>query len=339
MHSRMIGKIGIAICALVANLEQPGLAQVDTVVTRSENSETTAKRRGVITDWTGSTLSLQSDTRTREIDNDRIVEIQTTWNADYLLGKQLLGNGKTSEAAAKLRLALTGETRPWAQTIIRSELVRAMSAAGDDAAAIEEFARIVAVDPQTRFLYLIPLPWSGSVGNASVEKLAQSLLTSSEPALQLIAASWLTSGAERAKAIQILEKLAKDYEPGIAALAAAQLWRTEIATADETKVSTWQKRILQMPNSLRAGPYYVLASAQARLNQNQEAAINFMRIPILYPEQVALCAASLYKCARILHNDGHTNEARTLWTELLQEYPESVWAQQVDTSLLKTQSN
>ena len=94
-----------------------------------------------------------------------------------------------------------------------------------------------------------------------------------------------------------------------------------------------------MPTTLRAGPYYVLAAAQARLNQKQQAAINLMRIPILFPEQEALSAASLYKCAKLMHNDGQSDEAKMLWTELLQDHPESVWAKQVDTSLFKSQNN
>ena len=339
MSSRLCGTIGVTVFVMWANIGQPGIAQVDTVVTRSENSEKTAKRRGLITDWTGSSLSLKSGTRTREIDNDRIVEIQTNWNADYLRGEQLLDKGNTSEAAEKLRLALASETRPWAQTIIRSELVRALLAAEENAAAIEEFGKIVAVDPQTRFLYLVPLPWSGSVGNARVQELAQQSLVSRDPVMQLIGASWLTGGSDRAKAIQLLEKLANDFESRIAFLAAGQLWRTQVATADESKIGNWEQKILQMPKPLRAGPYYVLAMAQARLNQNEKAAINFMRIPILFPEQTALCAASLYKAARLLHNDGQTSEARTLWSELLSDHPESLWAKQVDASLLKTQNN
>lgn len=339
MVSRLIGTIGITACLLLTILGQPGLAQVDTVVTRGDNSSATAKHRGVITNWTGPSLSLQNGTRTREIDNDRIVEIQTSWNPDYLLGKQLLETGKVSQAAAKLRTALAGETRPWAQTIIRSELVRALSAAEDYPVAIQEFAKIIAADPNTRFMHLVPLPWSGSVGNASVEKIAQPLLASSETALQLIGASWLTGGSDRARARRVLEKLATDDEPEIAGLAAAQLWRTEIASVDQMKAGHWEQRILQMPNSVRAGPYYVLAMAQARLNQDQQAAVNLMRIPILFPEQEALCSASLYKCAKLLHNSGQTDEAKTLWTELLQNHPESIWAKQVDTSLLNTQDN
>jgi tetratricopeptide (TPR) repeat protein len=324
---------------LSTSLAQPTVAQVDTVVTRSENSAGTAKRRGVITDWKGSSLSLQSETRTRQIDNDRIVEIQTSWNSDYLLAKQLLDNGQTGAAAEKLRAAMASEMRPWAQTIIRSDLVRALCASDDYSAAIEEFAQIIAADPQTRFLYLIPLPWSGSLGNARVENLAQPLLSSTEPTLQLIGASWLIGGPERAKATQILQKLATDGDPGVAGLAAAQLWRMEIGSADETKVASWERRIMQMPNPLRAGPYYVLATAQARLKETQPAAVNWMRIPILFPQQDALSAASLYKCASLLHNDGQTDEARTLWTELLQDYPESMWAKQVDKNLLDTQNN
>lgn len=338
MSSKLAQFIQIAICACALNLGQTGFVQEDAVIVRHPSGKT-VKRRGVITSWTGSELSLKSGTRTRAIDNDRIVEIQTSWNTNYTEGKQLLAKGDYREAAEKFRKAVAEEKRQWAQLIIRAALVRAYSASDQNAAAVEEFAKIIGGDPQTRFMHLIPLPWSGSVGNAALKSQAKTWLESSNPVLQLIGASWLTSGVDRSLAIQKLKKLAQDEEPIISRLAAAQILRTEITAVDEQQVSKWEQKISQMPESERAGPYFVLGLAQARLGQNQRAAINLMKIPILFPDQNALSAAALYKCANVLHNDGRTEEARILWNELLTDHPNSIWAQQVDTGLLQSQNN
>ena len=83
-----------------------------------------------------------------------------------------------------------------------------------------------------------------------------------------------------------------------------------------------------MPRDLRAGPYLVLAEAQARAGLIEQALVNLMRIPILYPEQRTLCAAALYRAASLLHNKGQTEQAQTLLNELITYYPQTIWAQQ-----------
>lgn len=324
----------IFLIMLLITPNAPALAQPDTVVSRSQSGKN-AKRRGTIVEWKGGSLSIQSGSRTRDIDNHRIVGIQTSWHDSYEKAKPLLDAGKPVQAIVLFREALSNENRTWAQNIIRAELVRAYSASEQHAEAIREFVRILATDPQTRFMSFIPLPWSGSSGNTAVRDIARELIDSREPAAKLIGASWLTSGNDRAKAIQVLEKLAKDFEPEIAYLALAQLWRTETGIANRAKLDRWNQKILEMPKPLRAGPYFVLANAQANSKLADSAALNWMRIPILFPDQSHLCAASLYKCAKLMQNDGQTKQAQTLWTELLSKYPNSIWAKQIDPSQLQ----
>ena len=83
-----------------------------------------------------------------------------------------------------------------------------------------------------------------------------------------------------------------------------------------------------MPRQFRAGPLFVLAGAQANCQKTDLALINYMRIPILHPQQRALAAAALYRSAGLLHNKGDAKQSKAVLNELLSKYPETIWAQQ-----------
>ena len=297
----------------------------DTVVVRRQDSQQTLKRRGTIVEWKGLSLTLNSNGREREIDNDEIVEVQTGWGQDYVEGVRELKQGKTNQAVIKLQSALASESRPWAKRIIRSRLVDAFQTLEQPAAAVEQFLLIVREDPQTRFLHLAPLPWTGS--SNALQSQAQQWIQSREPLMQLIGASWLLSGPQRQQAIKVLESLARDIDARIKNIAIAQLWRTR-TTVNQRQTEVWQGIIEKMPRSLRAGPYLVLADAQARTGLTELAQINLMRIPILYPDQQSLSAAALYRAANLMHNGGDTQRAQSLLNELVTNYPQTIWAQQ-----------
>lgn len=304
-----------------------GYAQTepDTVIVRRQNSDQTIKRRGTIVEWKGMSLTLSSNGREREIDNDEIVEVQTTWSKDYVEGVAELRQGTTRESIAKFQSALNSESRPWAKRIIRSQLVDAFQMTEQNVAAIEQFFEIIQEDPQTRFLHLAPLPWTGS--SNSLNRPAQKWIESRDPLTQLMGASWLLGGPQREQAIKVLESLARDIDARIKNLAIAQLWRTRTSVnAKQTKV--WQGIIDKMPRSLRAGPCFVLADAQARSGQVELAQINLMRIPVLYSDQKSLSAAALYRAAGLLHNSGKTKQAQSVLNELVTNYPQTIWAQQ-----------
>jgi tetratricopeptide (TPR) repeat protein len=313
-------------CALAISRIGSAQTQPDTVVTLRKESDQTIKRRGTIVQWKGMSLTIHSSGRDREIDNDDIVEVQTKWSEDYRSGIAELKTGKTQIAIVKLQEALKNESRPWAQRIIRSHLVDAFQSIEKPAAAVDQFLQIVREDPHTRFLHLAPLPWTGSTN--SLDQPAQKWIESDEPVQQLIGASWLLGGAQRAKAIEVLQDLSRDIDTGIRNVAIAQLWRVR-ANVNLKQTQVWQQIIDQMPRSLRAGPCFVLADAQSRAGQVDEAQVNLMRIPILYADQRSLSAAALYRTANLLHNSGQPERAQTILDELVAKYPQTVWAQQV----------
>lgn len=300
--------------------------QDDTVITRRKNSPETVKRRGTITDWKGFAITIATNAGEKKIENDAIVEVQTNWQPAYVAGLSSLEFGDLTKAIEQLRAALNSERRNWAQRIIRADLVRAYQANEKPLAAVEQFLAITKEDPQTRFFNLCPLPWLPS--NAAMNQPAQQWLKSSDPVQQLIGASWLLIGPQQKAAIQVLDELSRDIDANIKYLAIAQLWRTRNLNANARQIEVWEKLLVSMPKPIRAGPWIVLSEAQSRADQVDEAAINLLRIPILYPDQIGLSAAALYRAGHLLHNTGRTNEAQTVWNELRQQHPGSIWAQQ-----------
>ena len=299
--------------------------QVDVVITRRKDSEQTLKRKGTIVDWKGMSLTINSDGIEREIDNDQIIEVQTNWGDDYRSGLAELRTGKTQIAIVKFQEALRNESRPWVQRIIRAKLVDAFQSIEKHTSAIEQFLLIVREDPETRFLHLAPLPWTGS-GN-SIGSAATQWIESPDSVTRLIGASWLLGGPNRDQGIMLLEELSSDIDPGIKHLAIAQLWRTRVSL-NPKQVDAWQGIVERMPRNLRAGPYLVLAEAQARTGMSEMAVVNWMRIPILYAEQKTLSAAALYRSGNLLHNMGKPEQAQSILNELVTNYPQTIWAQQ-----------
>jgi len=77
-----------------------------------------------------------------------------------------------------------------------------------------------------------------------------------------------------------------------------------------------------LPDSLRAGPYYLLGLAYARLQNDEQAVLSWMRVPILFPENRPLAAQSLQEAAKSFRRLGREKEEQTLLNELKRDYPE-----------------
>ena len=317
----------LAIIGLLIS-SQTGFAQQapDIVISKRKNSTETVKRKGEITQWRGASITLNVNGRERVLDNDEIVEIKTSWHPSYLAGLEALNAGDLDTALGKFQTAISLESRPWAQRIIRADFIRACTASENHLAAIQQFLAIIKEDPYTRFFHLCPLQWVPA--NHGLTAQAQTLMGSQEPASQLIGASWLLTGADREKAERVLNELSRDIDPNIKYLAIGQLWRTRSLTINQRQIEVWKKLMTRMPKQLKPGPWLVLAEAQARLGEKDEATINLMRIPILYPEQISLSATALYRAGTLLGNSGKRTEAKLVWSELKQKYPASIWARQ-----------
>jgi hypothetical protein len=305
----------------------------DVVIVRRSDATEPLRRTGTIVDWKADSLTFSTGTSQREIDNTDIIGIETNWPVEYTTAKQQMATGHFAAATTNLQSALSTERRPWAVRIIRANLIRMHGATGNRAAAIQQFLTLIDDDPQTRFFQLCPLQWIS--GNHNLGEHAAPLMTSPDPVRQLIGASWSLTGTDSETATRVLDKLSRDIQPQIKHLAIAQLWRLRamnLKTVNAPLISVWESNIESMPAEIRAGPWFVIAETQLRLGEHESAIINFMRIPILYPNASDLSAAALYQAGLLLHNVGSQSEStdsKTIWDELKQKFPQSIWAGQI----------
>lgn len=302
-----------------------GQERVDVIVTKRENGKETVKRRGEIVDWKGDSLTLRSNGRDREIKNQEIVEVQTAWTEEYVQGCQFYEQGNVAKAAELLQKAIQTDPRDWADRIARAKLIDIYLTLEQPAAAVEQFIQILADDRETRFFYQMPIPWFDSGQN--LIQPARKWISTNDPVGKLLGASWLIESPDRDKAIKVLEELSGHADPTVKSFAIAQLWRIR-PNPSSKQVEVWKNLVNKMPRDLRAGPLSLLANGQMRAGQANEAMISLMKIRILYPKQKTLGAAALYRASLLLQNKGNTSQAKLMLSELVSQFPQSVWARQ-----------
>lgn len=330
---RWTGSLVLLLLCLIAVPPLPAIQ--DVIEVQHPRAESTVKRRGEIRGWEGTALTLQTNGREESIPNEIIVRIETAWSEDYLAGQRLLEERQFAAAVQPLAKAAAAESRPWAASIIRADLVRALSASGNDFEAVQQFLLILDRDPETRFMEFAPLAWDSAMVDAPFAALAQQCLTSPKPNIQLLGASWLLGTAERVTAVELLGKLKQDIRPEIAHLAAAQLWRGEVPRATRTQVDSWLRQVERMPPGLRAGPLLITGMAYARLEEADRALLALLELPILHPNDYRLAATGLSRAAALLATGGDAGSAQRLWNELTQRFPGTRWATEADTQIGK----
>jgi len=304
----------------------PSAIGQDVIVLRSDDS-TTTRRNGKILQWKGERLRLQANSRIRSIATDRIIDIQTSWPDPLIAARERMAAGKFDEALPQLTAAREIETREWVEQIITAELVQCLDAMDQTEAAMIEFLKLYQYDSQTRFFYLIPLPWLMAEPYPEEGRWGRKMLGSQVSVMALMSASLLLGTPQRESAVGRLEQLANDADARIAQLATTQLWRTEIVTADETTLERWQRQVRRLPVDLRPGPLTLLAQTQNRLGKYDQAMANFMKLPILYPQKKSLAALALFRCGEILQDRGEPGLANSLRQELFRDYPSSRFAE------------
>jgi tetratricopeptide (TPR) repeat protein len=318
---------------LVGDPQPPVHAQaLDTVVVRN-SAGSTLQRRGKIIEWKGSTLLLEMKPIDKKIDNRDIVSFQTLWPAAFQEAQQHILSGRFELAVGKLAQAIKDETRPWAKRHIRAELVRVLAALNQWEAAIDQFLVIIAEDPESQFYYLCPLKWLGNA--AIVTAKAEALLKSGDPLEQLLGASWSLAGRNQESAAKLLEQLTSDIDVRIQKLATTQLWRLRamnLSSINDRQIAVWESKLAEMPEKFRAGPWHLIAELQMKQKQTDSAIINWLRIPILYPDQYSLSASALHQSSLLLDNLGRAYESLSLKNELKQRFPDTIWGKQIPTN-------
>jgi tetratricopeptide (TPR) repeat protein len=260
--------------------------------------------------------------RREQISPDQIVTIETTKVKEQENADRFFAEGKYRDALIGYRSAVEADNRAWMRRQILAQMVVCYHRLNRIAEAGDTFSIIVRSDPRTQHFAVIPLSWKPQQSPALADRAKTWMDQQDVPAMALLGASWLLTTAERGAAEDTLRTLATGKDASVAMLAEAQRWRTQIVTATPQDTVNWQRRIEQFPELLRAGPYLILGRALARLGQHERAALTLMRIPILHPIQYDLAAEALMLAGEELKQAGNEQEARSVFREVINDYPD-----------------
>lgn len=319
--------IGLAGAMALVLFNRQAVAQDSVTYRNSDRVPQTKTLSGEITNYSGKSLIIKVRDRDVKLDSNRVLSFKTEFTEPHKKAIEAMKANRYAEAYSLLTAARREEKRQWVIRLIISKRVVCLSAIGKPAPAIDDFLLISKVDPATQYFANIPLNWIVSNPESSLQAKAASLIDSPNEAANLIGASWSLSGANRTAAIAKLKLLTESKDLRVAFLAAAQLWRTEIATVNLGKLDKWKSVLKRMPKKLRAGPLTFLASAMLKLDPNSEEAIlAFSKVRILHNEQYRLGGYSLLQMAQTLDRMGKTEQADRLWRELLTQFASTEFA-------------
>ncbi len=292
----------------------------DVVIYASGANKRETRTVGTISEYTGKSLSiLLISGREIDIPTSRVLEIQSQWTAAQKEADGLFASRKFAPAFSKYQAAMGQEKRAWVQRRILAQQVRCLTALGQIQQATDAFSALYEAESSTQDFDCIPLAWTTERSGA----VADQRISASTPAiLVLIQGSWLLTTGNRGEALAALSRLEGHSDPRIVHLADAQRWRTEIVTAKPVDIDRWGKQIGRMPKSIRGGPLFVYGQALARQKRYQDAALAFMQVRILYPNDYRLSAHALHHSAGALEKLGRTKEALGLYREVVADYAE-----------------
>lgn len=279
--------------------------------------------QGEILDYTGEAITIARPSRQpRRLPASRVLEINTDWQEDHKAGRDAMAEHDFAAATRHLADANRSEDRVWARRLILTDLMRCYSALGRPDQAGELFLAIVQSDPTTPAYANAPLAWfpDDRVSRAKAETW---LGQRDQSAAMLLGASYLLSTSAAPASRQALVELVNHGEKPIATLAEAQLWRTELLRVTPKDVERWAARIEQMDEPWRAGPYFVLGQAYDRLGMDDEAALAYLRVPVLFGDRRELAARALVAAGRASQRSEFADEAAQLWNEVLTAYPDT----------------
>lgn len=296
--------------------------------------------RGEIVNFSGTGLILRlTDGTEKHFPVEKVISYSPNTSALCQQAMERLSEGAVREALDLLVRARTVEPREWRRREMTAHIVRCYHALGDYARAGEEFVdRLIALDPQSPFVWCIPLAWFPEETVSLAGPQARNWLNSGPGWVQLLGASYLLDSPASAQAVTALERLRSGSDKTVALLASAQLWRREWQAVQPEQLPQWEKAIEGLPDRLKAGPCYLLGLAWKQQKALDRAMVWFLKPPFLWPDNRRVAARCLWEAAELAAKVAATvppdsgdaadyqYEYQTLVKELVQQFPEAPWA-------------
>ena len=316
--------------SLVALTASTLLAQPPDTLTIATGADFSGRQRmtGRVVDYLGDTLTWENAAGSQTpIAADRVVRIDSRWSDDQRAADQLFDSGQYGAALSMYAKAIAAEPRLWVRRMILAKAVWCCRNTGDPLRGVRSFLALLGSDPHTPYMDCIPLAWTSSPADPAVMATAREALALSQPAAaQLLGASWLLNGPDSLKATETLQRLATHDDRRIALLAETQLWRRTAGGALANQADRFGSLIGNMPLALQAGPALLWGDALSAANRPSEAALAYLRVPVLHPLAGDLAPEAWYRAAKSLEAEGRKEEAARALESLLEENPQSILA-------------
>jgi hypothetical protein len=298
--------------------QQPGR---DRVQIQRKGTSSRIGLRGRIIDYTGKKLTLitLAGRDVQEFPADEVISVKTSQTEPHIRGLAAFTNRRFQQAETEFEKSLLEETRTWVRREILSMLIRCDLKQGDLTSAGTRFLILVRSDPETRHFKLIPLIWSERTIKRDFKNAARGWLHGKLDVERLLGASILLDDRDDGTRAGIeLESLATCTNLNVRLLARTQLWRIKFREGNfrRDELVRWKTSIESLPESLRGGPYFLLALGHLERREKGRAATAFLWLPLVYDHDHFLAAQACLEAAHALFDMGRHAEAMTLYREI-----------------------
>lgn len=337
MRHQPIHPLSRSLCRCAAPLLAVGLLVVarssradDVVNLQPAGQASRVTFRGVILDYTGTTLTLRTGVGAgiKTYPAAEVVSIQTEYEPEQRRGEELYKARQYLEAEAQFAAALEAEDRGWVRRELLAWQARSALQRMDLHTAAQRFLPLYEGDPTTPHLGLIPLVWDeAAVPLPTLAEQRSFRASAQSPAGRLILASWQlrTNGQTDPAAEKELRDLANGADIRVQRLAQAQLWRlrTLSGAVTPTELKRWEILTEDLPSNMRGGAYYLIGVEAARQQMPLPAVAAWLWLPLVYDEQPALAAHAQWRAIEALTAFGDRAAATRLARELPERFPQT----------------
>ncbi|MGE5193830.1 MAG: tetratricopeptide repeat protein [Deltaproteobacteria bacterium] len=293
---------------------------------------------GIVENYTGTEISIRTDNDEppKIFPSADVVEIQTSQTESHTRGLKLLAEGNVEQAIRELDVAVKKEPRTWVRREILAALVRGGLRRGDYLGAGIRFLALVKSDPTTRQFRVIPLVWAPETISREARSEALEWMHGKAEVARLIGASLLYDDRDEGKeARRVLKELSSSTDDRVRVLAQMQARRDEALAGTPGRLQTaqWQQRIDDMPEDLRAGPYFLLGRIYAARHDYELAAATLLWLPLVDDHDFRLAARACLEAGTALDRIGQHAEARTLYREVTVRFAGTPFADEAEELL------
>jgi TolA-binding protein len=328
------------VAATLVFVAQPVAAQ-DTIHVRQPSSDAVMPVRAIIDDFTGRVIQYRVGTSSRQELTSNVVGIDHVFSPGFNRAQALFESGNYETAETEWKQALVAEPKSWVQREIRSWLVRTALRQDRWIDAANQFLAIVAEDPDTFHWPTAPLVWTPMTLREADKTTARNWLESDRSVPRLLGASLLLKDSIHGPAAErALQRLVSDPSRQVSDLAKAQLWRNRLGQQiSDNEIASWRGHINHLPETLRGGPQYLLASAYLSRSQFDRAAAEFLWVPLIYSQHEPTAARASLEAGESLLRAGRRDDSVKVLNETAANFSWSTAARDAKSRLAELQAN